>query len=132
MLKRRLIALTVAAGALAGPAFAELPPAAYERARAEATDVVVLDVSRVQMLAPGVMEGTCEIEGRIANVERGERPLGEDLRFTVPCIDENWQPRPGPFPGYPETALARALQVRVWLKDGATVLRGLDVTAERP
>ncbi|MDQ8029066.1 MAG: hypothetical protein REJ23_10085 [Brevundimonas sp.] len=132
MLKRRLIALTVAAGALAGPAFAELPPAAYERARAEATDVVVLDVSRVQMLAPGVLEGACEVEGRIASVDKGDLTAGQTLTLQAPCIDVDWTPRPGPFPGYPETALARALQVKVWLKDDQPVLRGLDVTAERP
>ena len=132
MKKRRLIALTVAACAVAAPALAELPPAAYERARAEATDVVVLDVSRVQMLAPGVMEGTCEVEGRIASVERGARTAGQDVRFDVPCVDPDRQPRPGPFPGYLKTTLARALQVKVWLKDDQPVLRGLDVTAERP
>jgi len=130
---RRLLTLTVAACAIAGPALAELPPYVYERARAEAAEVVVLQVSRVQMLAPGTTEGQCEIEGRVTAVERGSpRASGDEIRFTVDCIDETWTPRPGPFPGYQETALARAAQVRVWLTDGQPVLRGLDVVAERP
>ena len=132
MKMRRLTILTVAACSVAAPAFAELPPVAYERARAEATDVVVVDVSRVQMMAPGVLEGDCEVEGRIASVDKGGMTAGQDLTLSVPCIDENWTPRPGPFPGYLETALARAMQVKVWIRDGQPVLRGLDVTAERP
>ncbi|WP_420478649.1 hypothetical protein [Brevundimonas sp. FT23028] len=129
---RRLIAVTAATCVVAGPALAELPPYVYERARAEATDVVVFDVSHVQMMAPGVLEGECRIEGRIASVERGDLPAGLELILSVPCVDEAWTPRPGPFPGYRETALARAMQVKVWIRDGQPVLRGLDVTAERP
>jgi hypothetical protein len=128
----RLLLTALAVSTLAGPAFAELPPVVYERARLEATEVVVLDVSRVQMMSPGVLQGECQVEGRIASVDKGELAAGQALTLSVPCIDEDWQPRPGPFPGYLETALARAQQVKVWIKDGQPVLRGLDVVAERP
>ncbi|MFC7380113.1 hypothetical protein [Brevundimonas sp. GCM10030266] len=133
MLKFRNIILTIAACAVAGPAFADLPPVVYERARAEATEVVVIRVISVGALPDGADQGVCAVEGEVTAVERGDaHKPGQTLRLVVPCVGPGWTPRPGPFPGYDATALPMVRNARLWLKDDQLVLRGLEEVLPEP
>jgi hypothetical protein len=113
---------------VAAPAAAELPPYVYEQARREADTVLVLTVSELSRLAQGETEGACRLTGRVDGVERGEAPAaGQTVNVDLPCVSKDYTPMPGPFPGYDQDALGKVAHVRVWLKDGALVRRGLDV-----
>lgn len=130
---RRLLLTALAVSTVAGPALAELPPYVYEQARAGATSVVVVRVVSVGAIPNGADQGPCAFEGVVTGVERGDTPaVGDTLRIDVPCVGPNWEPRPGPFPGYAEIALPYVREAKLWLKDGELVLRGLEEVAPTP
>ncbi len=129
----RLLLAALAVSTVATPALAELPPHVYERARAEATSVVVVRVTSVGGIPNGADQGPCALEGAVTDVERGDaHAVGDTLRIDVPCVSSDWTPRPGPFPGYDETVLPYVDSVRLWLKDGRLVLRGLEEAPPAP
>lgn len=117
----------VALAAMATPALAELPPYVYAQARERAEAVLVISVSEVGRLPRGELQGECAVTGVVEAVERGAAySVGQTVGFSAPCIDDDWEPMPGPFPGYDENRLAAVKSARVWLTGGALVLRGLD------
>ena len=108
-------------------AAAELPPYVYEQARERAQSVLVIAVSHVERLPRGVLQGGCVITGVVEAVERGAaHTVGQTVSVSVPCIDDDWEPRAGPFPGYDENRLERVKSARIWLTGAALALRGLD------
>lgn len=126
---RGLLLTALAASTVAGPALAELPPYVYERARAEATSVVLVRVTSVGAIPNGADQGPCAFQGVVTDVERGDdHAVGDTLNIDVPCVSADWTPRPGPFPGYPEVSLSMVRGARLWLKNGQLVLRGLEDT----
>lgn len=122
--------LSLMASALGGFAF-ELPPEAYARARAEADTVMVIDIVSVAGLPFWRSHGTCRVVGGVESVERGrgagQGPALGRLTVDVPCVQPSYNPPPAPFAGYPQGPLRRAERAKVYLKNGALVLRGLDV-----
>lgn len=108
--------------AIATPAVAALPPEAYERARAEATDVVVFDVTHVG--APSGVQGDCIVEGKVIRSERGERfRPGDPIRLSVPCRTPLATPMPGPTVWQDMEALQRSAHGRAHLDaDGSLAL----------
>lgn len=135
-MRRRLmpaLAGALALAAMGAPAAArELPPWVYEQARAAAGTVVVLRVTAVQALPPGEAQGTCELQGVIESIERGAATEGQEVTLSVPCIGPEFEPMPGPFPGYDQDGLLAAERVRVWMSGGQLVRRGLDFVTEDP
>ena len=116
----------IAAAAIA-PSPAELPPWVYQRARDEAASVIVINVNSITGLN-GAERGACAVNGRVTAVERGnEYSVGEHVVFSVPCVGANWQPHPGPWPGFQERPFMGTERGRVWMSGGAMVLRGFDV-----
>jgi hypothetical protein len=105
----------------------ELPPEAYERARAEATSVIVLD----QVRARGIgfrPRGDCTVRGRVSAVERGtEYRVGQRVTLAVPCISYFYNPSPGPWAGFQENVLTRSRSGRAFLTGGEVVLKGYDI-----
>ncbi|WP_127091144.1 hypothetical protein [Aquabacter cavernae] len=68
----------------ASPSLALMAPEYYERARANAPDVVVLKVTTVT--GPEAAYGNCKVEGTVTGVERGRRySVGAPLAVEVPC-----------------------------------------------
>lgn len=130
---RRRLLTALAVSTVAGPALAELPPHVYERARAEATAVVVVRVTSVGAIPNGADRGPCALEGVVTGVERGRAyAVGDALRVDVPCVGPNWRPRPGPFPGYDASVLPYVRDARLWLNDGELALRGFEEAAPAP
>ena len=118
--------LVLAAALLPAAAGAELPPEAYERARAGADAVLRIDVTAVDRPRIAFETATCILRGRVAAVERGDEAAGAPVAIEVPCIGEGWRPMPGPFPGYQAAGLAGLRAARVYLNRGRLVMRGLD------
>lgn len=108
----------------------ELPPHYYEQIRAQAAAVVVLDVAAVEA-GPASAGGyaTCQVEGVVTAVERGGRhTAGQPIRLAVPCITPDWDPVPGPWPGFRIATLSSTATGRAWLDgDGRVVQRGFDI-----
>lgn len=113
------LVLAVLILAVGTPAAAALPPEAYERTRAEATDVVVFDVTHVGV--PAGVQGDCNVEGRVIRSERGERfRPGDAIRLSVPCRTPLATPMPGPTVWQDMEALQRSAHGRAHLNaDGS-------------
>lgn len=120
-----IAALTLTALLTAGTF--ELPPEAYERARAEATSVIVLD----QVRARGIgfqPRGACRVQGRVAAVERGtEYRVGQRVNLAVPCVSFFYNQPPGPWAGFQQNVLTRSRSGRAFLTGGELVLKGYDI-----
>jgi hypothetical protein len=100
---------------------AELPPHYYDQIRAQAAAVIVIDVAAVEAgpARPGGY-ATCQVEGRVTAVE-----------LAVPCITPDWDPVPGPWPGFRIATLSRTASGRAWLDaDGRLVQRGFDIVTQ--
>jgi len=112
---------------------AELPPHYYDQIRAQAAAVIVIDVAAVEAGAarPGGY-ATCQVEGRVTAVERGgQHTAGQPIRLAVPCITPDWDPVPGPWPGFRIATLSRTASGRAWLDaDGRLVQRGFDIVTQ--
>ncbi|MCZ8193100.1 hypothetical protein [Brevundimonas sp.] len=112
---------------------AELPPHYHDQIRAQAAAVIVIDVAAVEAgpARPGGY-ATCQVEGRVTAVERGgQHTAGQPIRLAVPCITPDWDPVPGPWPGFRIATLSRTASGRAWLDaDGRLVQRGFDIVTQ--
>lgn len=112
---------------------AELPPHYCDQIRAQAAAVIVIDVAAVEAGAarPGGY-ATCQVEGRVTAVERGgQHTAGQPIRLAVPSITPDWDPVPGPWPGFRIATLSRTASGRAWLDaDGRLVQRGFDIVTQ--
>lgn len=80
-MRKSLLALAFAA-LTASPAFAALPPQAYANARANAPNVIVIDVASVELTSAT----SCTVRGSVNTVERGEKyEAGGEVEIVVPC-----------------------------------------------
>ena len=123
----RAVLIAGVLAATAAPAWAELPPHVYEQARAEADTVMIIDVSEVVGLGDGQATGTCVVRGVVSEIQRGDRhAVGDAVSVDAPCVGPNYQPMPGPFPGYDARALKTVQRALVFMKDGELVRRGLE------
>lgn len=123
----RTALLTIALMATAAPALAELPPHVYQRARADADTVMIIEVREVVGLADGQASGTCVVRGMAAEIQRSDRyRVGDHVSIATPCIGPAYQAMPGPFPGYDARALQSIQRALVFLKNGQLVARGLE------
>jgi len=72
----------LAAALTASPAVALLPPQAYADARANAPNVIVIDVAAVEFTSAM----SCTVRGSVSTVERGEKyEAGGEVELVVPC-----------------------------------------------
>lgn len=109
------------------PADAELPPLHYQKARAAADTVLVMDIADVLLPTKAFSAAQCTVSGRVTAVERGTSYLsGDELVVRVPCVGKRWRPIPGSFKGYSAAALSKATRGRFYLQDGEVVARGYD------
>ena len=82
-MRKITFAFTALAAALAAsPASALLPPQAYANARANAPNVIVIDVASVEFASAT----SCIVRGSVGAVERGDKyEAGGSVELTVPC-----------------------------------------------
>jgi hypothetical protein len=74
-------------------AMAAMPPEAYEAARRDAPDVIVIAIAGV-MPPPAEHWGECGVTGTVLRVERGDRlKVGDPASLAVPCAEPD-----APFP----------------------------------
>ncbi|MDZ4690717.1 hypothetical protein [Terricaulis sp.] len=72
----------IAAALTASPAFALLPPQAYANARANAANVIIINVEAVEFTSAM----SCTVRGTVGAVERGAKyEGGAAVELTVPC-----------------------------------------------
>jgi len=109
----RLVLAGFLALALAPNAAALLPPQAYAEARANAANVVVIDVDGVEF----VSDSLCAVSGRVAQVERGEKyEAGAEVRIDTPCRGHvAVMPMPGPVIYQDSAALQASTRGRAYL-----------------
>lgn len=108
-------------------AHAELPPSHYQKARASADTVLIMNIADVHLPAKVFSAAQCKVGGRVTAVERGARYLpGDEITVGVPCIGELWRRIPGPFAGYSAAKLSKGKRGRFYLRDGELVARGFD------
>ena len=106
---------------IATPAFAALPPQYYQQARANAADVVVINVTEVGQ-PPEIGHGDCAVKGTVAVVERGATyTVGQDITVAVPCRLPNAPIMVGAIQWKSFEALSAAPAGRAFLNDGDTV-----------
>ena len=126
MIRRALLAGGLLVFITAG-AGAELPPHAYEQARAEAAAVVLLEVEQVG--GPGrrnVGSGLCRIVGRVVAVERGSARVGDRVVYLTDCLTSRYKPMPGPFPGYRVDYLRSQKRLKLWVNGDRVIARGIE------
>lgn len=82
-MRRITFALAALAAAFAAsPAAALLPPQVYANARANAANVIVLNVASVEF----VSDMSCAVRGSVETVERGSKyQAGVEVELRVPC-----------------------------------------------
>ena len=126
-----LYALVLTSVAL--PAHAALAPHYYEQARAEAADVVVIDVSSVTPpVAATTGHGPCVVAGTVAAVERGARyTVGEEITIEVLCRLPHAEMMVGPVQWKDVATLSAAPRGRAFLNNGEIALYQYDVLSER-
>jgi|GEM_PF-3443865 len=113
----------LAALATAMPASALLPPQAYANARANAPNVIVIDVGSVEFAG----ESSCRVLGHVSSVERGTRyEVGASVELNVPCrghVALSGPPMPGPTLYQNSVALQASQHGRAYLdENGALAL----------
>lgn len=125
------ILLALALLGLTPPAHAALAPEYYEQARAEAADVVVIDVADVG--GPPFLRGYgfCSVEGVVSAVERGARyTVGEEITLSVPCMRPHAEPPAGPTIWQDYKTLRDAPAGRAFLNDGRLARSQYDALGE--
>lgn len=128
----RVVAIAVAATfALLQAASAALPPHAYERARANAPNVVTIEVISVEITG----DRACAVTGKVATVERGEHfSAGDTVTIAVPCTGHvQVTPMVGAVIWQRTSTLQESQWARAYLdNDGALALYQYEILTSDP
>lgn len=114
----------------AGPAYAAMPPEAYEAMRAEATHHVQLRLIHEEPMKRDARAGLCEVAGEVVRIFRdtgGMTRPGAVFRFQIGCVDGNDGGKlVGPWVRFPVKDLTSAKHLEVFLSEEPCRVRVVD------